>query len=128
MSETKSDEPELTGVVRQMIKDRKLPRQVLIRSRNGIYLMIETPVKVGDIAEISLWHGDGDDQHPLIHLSWRYGTENFLVQVGSQDPNQLLVEMAAKVLPSGEKTAVVKRDLALIVVEAMLGHFQPTTR
>ena len=98
-----------------------------MKSRSGIYLQITPPEKLGDIAEIALWRGIGDQQTPLINLSYRHGVDElYLLSMSIKKPIQPLASLLGTVLTGGVKHIHVTRDQALIAICTMMKYVETT--
>ncbi len=104
-----------------------LQKTAAMKSRSGLYLQITPPEKLGDIAEIALWRGIGDQQTPLINLSYRHGRdESYLLSIALKKPIQPLASLLGTVLTGDAKHVQVTRDQALIAICAMMKYVETT--
>ena len=113
----------LIAFTRDLIVAMGLPKTVLDRTRNGLYLHI-----VDDrISQIELYQGRGDEQSPLLGLSWRSESEDeYRAVVAVKRPIQPLKNLVASVFPNGENTATLIRDRALVVIATMIKYLETT--
>jgi hypothetical protein len=96
---------------------------VLEISKTGFYLQINESTQIGSIQEIGLWHGLGDQQTPVINLSYRLGKDEFLAVTAVEKPIQPMYDLLKQVFKSN-KRATVTRDQALIVIYTMMVYLK----
>jgi len=59
-----------------------LPSSILERRDHGYYLRITESDQAGEVQEIVLWHGFGNEQAPVIALRYRPGENDFMARHG----------------------------------------------
>ena len=118
----------LTGFAADLVIALGLPKTATMKSRSGLYLQISAPEKYGDIAEIALWRGIGDQQTPLINVSYRKEPqEKYLLSTSLKKPIQPLGALLAAVLAKGENHVFVTRDQALVAICTMMKYVETTS-
>ena len=117
--------PSLAGFAADLVIALGLPKTATMKSRSGLYLQISAPEKHGDIAEIALWRGIGDQQTPLINLSYRQADrEKYLLSISLKQPIQPLGTLLAAVLAKGKDHVFVTRDQALVAICTMMKYLE----
>jgi len=99
------------------------PASVLERSTTGFYLQINESKLIGQIQEIGLWHGLGDQQTPVINISHRLGKDEFLAVTAVEKPIQPIRDLLEQVFKSN-KHATVTRNQALVVIYTMMMYLK----
>ena len=102
-----------------------LPKTVTDYTRNGVYLQINKEDKPRGICPIDLWQGKGNDQSPLMGLSWRRGDDKYRAVVCVKNPIRPLKGLMSTVFPKGE-IAFVTRDQALVIICTMMKYLETT--
>lgn len=127
---TLNEHVKLTVFIRDLVTAMGLPQSVFAPSRGGVYLKIIEPEKVGDIAEVTLWRGQGNEQTPLLSISWRHWDETidehgeYLVAMSMAKPIRPMSALLGALFPDGKKSAYVTREQALVVLGTMVRYLE----
>jgi hypothetical protein len=121
-NQKKSKEPTPTPLTKFAADIRvamDLPSSILERRDHGYYLRITESDQAGEVQEIVLWHGFGNEQAPVIALRYRPGENDFMAVTSIERPIEPARAILASIFATKQQRAV-SREQALTIIYTMM--------